>query len=342
MPQRTGELALIQQIRSRWAASRPNPAVALGIGDDCALLRPPRGHEIAVTTDFLLETKHFRRDWHPPASAGHRALARGLSDLAAMGARPLAAFLSLALPDDLLPASEGNRWIAGFFAGLKSLADRTGTTLAGGDTASSPCNLIVADIVLVGAVPRARALRRSTAQPGDVLYVTGHLGGSAAQLQQLSRSATAPPRSAPTPSSPNPNPQLYPEPRLALGQALVRRKLAHSAIDLSDGLSSDLHHLARESSLAAEIDESAIPIHPLALAESQTHADALALALNGGEDYELLFSAPPRTRVPATLAGVRVTRIGRLLPGSGVTLVAPTGRRRKLRPGGWQHLSGPH
>src|SRR5438309_5390343 len=187
MPPRTGELALIQQIRSRWAASKPRRTVALGIGDDCALLRAPRGHEIAVTTDFLLETKHFRRDWHPPQSAGHRALARGLSDLAAMGAKPLAAFLSLALPEDLLAGREGRRWVQGFFAGLRALAERSGTTLAGGDTASSPCGLILADIVVVGAVPQGRALLRSAGRPGDILYVTGGLGGAAAELQQLSR-----------------------------------------------------------------------------------------------------------------------------------------------------------
>ena len=349
MAQRTGELALIQQIRTRWAAGRPNPAVALGIGDDCALLRPPRNHEIAVTTDFLLETKHFRRDWHPAASVGHRALARGLSDLAAMGARPLSAFLSLALPPDLLAARAGRRWreagswIAEFFTGLRSLADRMRTTLAGGDTASSPCNLILADIVLIGAVPRNRALRRSSARPNDLLYVTGHLGGAAAELQRLAQSGRiAQPTAAPELSDPNPHPQLFPEPRLAVGQALVRRKLAHAAIDLSDGLSTDLHHLCRESGLAAELDEAALPIHPLTLAEARTSADALALALNGGEDYELLFSAPASTRMPRRLAGVPITPIGRLLPGTGVTLIAPSGRRRALRPGGWEHLSGKH
>ena len=343
MPPRTGELALIQQIRTRSAVAPPNPAIALGIGDDCALLRPPRNHEIAVTTDFLLENKHFRRDWHPPQSVGHRALARGLSDLAAMGAQPLAAFLSLALPSDLLVTREGRRWVDGFFSGLQALADRTRTTLAGGDTASSPCNLILADIVLIGAAPRNRALRRSGARPGDILYVTGHLGGSAAELQQLARTTTgAQPRTAPKPALPNPHPQLYPEPRLALGQSLLRRNLAHAAIDISDGLSTDLHHLCRESSLGAELDEAALPIHPLALAEAHTSADALALGLNGGEDYELLFSAPATLRIPRSLAGIPIAPVGRLLPGTGVTLIASNGRPRKLRPGGWEHLSGKH
>ncbi|MDP9040314.1 MAG: AIR synthase related protein, partial [Acidobacteriota bacterium] len=155
----------------------------LGIGDDCALLRAPPGHELAVTTDLLLEGRHFRRDWHPAASAGHRALARGLSDLAAMGARPLAAFLSLALPPRMLGTRTGRAWVDGFFAGLHALGDRMGVPLAGGDTAESPADLILADITLVGSVTPGRALRRSAARPGDRLYVTGSLGGAAAELE---------------------------------------------------------------------------------------------------------------------------------------------------------------
>jgi thiamine-monophosphate kinase len=306
-------------------------------------LRPPQGQEIAVTTDFLLETKHFRRDWHSPESAGHRALARGLSDLAAMGAKPMAAFLSLALPEKLLAEREGRRWVERFFAGLQQLAERWGTTLAGGDTASSPCDLILADIVLVGAVAKDRALRRSGGRSGDVLYVTGRLGGAAAELQQLSRGKVRDDGSGGgkrAGTAACAHPQLYPEPRLGVGQALVRRGLARAAIDLSDGLSTDLAHLCRESGLGAEMEEAAIPIHPLAISEARTSADAVALALNGGEDYELLFAAGPEVRMPRTIGGVPVTRVGRLVPGSGVALLRGNGRSRKLKPGGWEHLSG--
>src|SRR5580704_10436116 len=162
MKRAMGELALIERIRSEWggAGRRPSAAVSLGIGDDCAILRPPRGHEILVTTDFSLEGRHFRRDWHPPESVGHRALARGLSDLAAMGARPLAAFLSLALPGEMLATRSGRAWVARFFAGLRRLAGQFDVPLAGGDTSESPCNLLLADIVLVGSAPAGRALRR--------------------------------------------------------------------------------------------------------------------------------------------------------------------------------------
>src|SRR5580692_3464467 len=168
MKTKMGELALIERIRSRGAGGvRGMGHVVLGIGDDCAILRPPKGHEIVVTTDFTLEGQHFRRDWHPPESVGHRALARGLSDLAAMGARPLAAFLSLALPGEMLATREGRRWVDRFFGGLRGLAEQYGVPLAGGDTAESPCGLVLADIVLTGSAPAGRALRRSGAKAGD-------------------------------------------------------------------------------------------------------------------------------------------------------------------------------
>ncbi len=352
MATRFGELNLIQRIRSTAAAAPRTSArnIILGIGDDCALLRPPQGHELAVTTDMLLEGRHFRRDWHTPQSAGHRALARGLSDLAAMGARPLAAFLSLALPPDMLHTRAGRAWVDGFFAGLHALAQRSRVTLAGGDTAESPASFILADIVLIGSVPAGRALRRSTARPGHLLYVTGTLGGAAAELQALARQTTparqtAPARHTAPTTVPGQHPQLFPEPRLSLGRALVTRRLATAAVDLSDGLSTDLAHLCRESHLDAAIEEAALPLHPLALAGSADRKHALNLALNGGEDYELLFAAPPRTALPRSIGGVLISRIGRLLPQSNpakstVTLIDPAGRRRILRPGGWEHLAG--
>src|ERR1035441_4485248 len=191
-----GELALIERIRSGWGAGAgaARPAgrghardLMLGIGDDCAILRPPQGHEVLVTTDLTLEGRHFRRDWHPPESVGHRALARGLSDLAAMGARPLAAFLSLALPGEMLATRGGRAWVDRFFAGLRGLANLSAVPLAGGDTAQSPNGLVLADIVLVGTAPAGRALRRSGGRPGDALYVTGELGGAAAELAAMER-----------------------------------------------------------------------------------------------------------------------------------------------------------
>jgi thiamine-monophosphate kinase len=340
---KSGELALIERIRSAAGRGRQASALLLGIGDDCAILRPPRGHEILVTTDFTLEGRHFRREWHPPESVGHRALARGLSDLAAMGARPLAAFLSLALPGVMLATRTGRLWVDRFFAGIRGLADQHNLPLAGGDTSESPCNLVLADIVLVGSAQAGRAIRREGGHVGDALYVTGELGGAAAELAAMERLAdklrSKPPR-VPTLAQLADHPQLYPQPRIDVGLALLRRRLATAAIDLSDGLSTDLTHLCRESGVGAEVSAAALPIHPVATAAGP--AAALDFALNGGEDYELLFTAPPAARVPRSVAGVRITRVGRLVRGGAITLLDPGGRKRRLEPGGWEHFAGKH
>jgi thiamine-monophosphate kinase len=331
-----GELALLRHIRSR-AAQAPLSALRLGIGDDCALLRPRLGEELAVTTDLSIAGRHFRLDWHPPESIGHRALARGLSDLAAMGARPIAAFLSLGLPRELTAAS-GRKpaWIQRFLDGLLALAAAHKTPLAGGDLSEAP--IPIADIVLIGAVPRGKALLRSTARPGHLLYVTGALGGAAAALARLQELAEAQAASQQPPRIPKKleaqlAPHLYPQPRVRQGLWLVRHRLASAALDLSDGLSTDLAHLCEESGVAAEVDAAALPIHPAA---------TLAQALNGGEDYELLFTAAPAARLPRKIGGIPVTRIGRILPlRSGrpaVTLLTPQGSQ-PLKPQGWEHFA---
>jgi thiamine-monophosphate kinase len=331
-----GELALIEQIRHNFAESRSKNLI-LGIGDDCAILSPPPDSEVLVTTDFTIENRHFRRDRHPPESVGHRCLARGLSDLAAMGATPIAAFLSLALPAEMLAIKSGQIWTSSFLDGIRSLADLHNVPLAGGDTSQSPSNLILADIILIGSAPKNKALRRSGAHPGDILYVTGQLGGAAAELATILKHK----RRAPKPSTIDNHPHLYPEPRIDTGEALLRRNLATACLDISDGLSTDLAHLCRASAVHAEIDQSALPTHPLA--QKQGSATALKSALHGGEDYELLFTAPPSTRMPSSIAGVQVTRIGSIKPRrsghSLITLIAPDGTRAPLEPGGWEHFS---
>jgi thiamine-monophosphate kinase len=306
----------------------------LGIGDDCAILRPRPGHDICVTTDFSLEGVHFRRNWHPPESVGHRCLARGLSDLAAMGADPLAVFLSLAVPAHL-PAAWITRFLNGFFA----LARQHRVPLAGGDTAQSPSiskrgdGPIAADIVAIGQLPQNRALLRSAAQAGDRIYATGALGGAAAELHSLSQNPSR--FSKLTQAAPG-HPHLYPEPRLEVGRRL--RHLAHAMIDISDGLSTDLTHLCQESHLAATIEESALPIHPLA-AKSK---NPLGLALHGGEDYELLFTAAPTARIPRRIAGIPIHRIGTMRRSSRrhplITLITSEGRSRPVEPEGWEHF----
>jgi thiamine-monophosphate kinase len=329
-----GELALLAEIRRR-AGRATGQGLRLGIGDDCALLAPRRGEELAITTDLSIAGRHFRLDWHQPEAVGHRALARGLSDLAAMGARPVAAFLSLGLPPSLTVAS-GRRsaWVQRFFDGLLALAEAYSTPLAGGDLAESP--VAVADIVLIGAVPRGRALLRSGARPGDLLYVTGALGGAAAGLARLAKLAT-PARSNP-PRIPKKlesalAAHLYPQPRVAQGLWLQRHTMASAALDLSDGLSTDLSHICEESGVTAEVNAKLLPLG--------FGAD-LTQALHGGEDYELLFTAPPTARLPRTIAGVPVTRIGRITkPRKGkptIKLITQQGEQ-PLLPLGWEHFS---
>jgi thiamine-monophosphate kinase len=291
------------------------PHLPVGIGDDCAVLRPPRGHELLITTDFSLEDVHFRRDWHPAECVGHRCLARGLSDIAAMGGEPLAAFLSLALPAGL-----EQRWVDGFLRGLLKLAGRFNVPLAGGDVAQSPAG-VLADIMVVGSVPRGRALLRSGARPGDALYVTGALGGSAAAIQQMRAGKKLRPAQN--------RAHFFPEPRIAVGRLLRERRMASAAIDLSDGLSTDLSHICEESGVGAVVYAESVPV-----AKGAT----LELALHGGEDYELLFTAAPRTRVPEEIAGVRVTRLGEIIRGDRVFICDRTGRRKPLPPRGWEHL----
>lgn len=310
----------------------------VGIGDDAAVLAVRRGEELVVTTDFSLEDVHFRRGWHAPEAVGHKCLARGLSDIAAMGARPVAAFVSLAVPREF---TRGRRsWVDRFYDGLLALAEQWSVPLAGGDLAQSPGGAharAAADIVVIGGVERGRALLRSGAKPGDALYVTGSLGGAAAELRALMRTNKR------TPAQPSArfrgvreatreHPHFFPEPRIDVGRALVRRRLATAAIDISDGLSVDLEHLCEESGLRAEVDAALPP-----LGRDATLKDAL----HGGDDYELLFTADAGAHVPQRIVGVPVQRIGRMLRGKSgaprMTLLTD-GRRRDLKPEGWQHF----
>jgi thiamine-monophosphate kinase len=333
------ERKLIETIRRRAQRGRPrrDGALVRGIGDDCAVLRPAPGHDLLVTTDFSLEGVHFRRDWHLPESVGHRCLARGLSDIAAMGGVPLAAFLSLAVP-----ASLPQEWIDEFLAGFLRLARLHHTPLGGGDTAGSPSG-ILADMVVLGSVPRGKAVLRSGARAGDDIYVTGALGAPAAVLRRLqpgdlaeSKDAGALRRRAPVaPPAQRDGMRkfLYPQPRLAVGQWLRARGLASAMIDISDGLSTDLSHICEESRTGAWLAEAALPI-----ARGSTLEDAL----HGGDEYELLFTARPARyrQVPEKLAGVPVRWIGTVTQPPGLWLVAPDMKsRRPLEPRGWEHLS---
>ena len=322
------EKTLIAQIRHRARAVR-NAAVLTGIGDDCAVLRMSgragKPVDTLITTDFSLEGVHFRRDWHSPESIGHRCLTRGLSDIAAMGGEPIAAFLSLALPRDVAPS-----WVNRFINGLTSLAKKYGVTLAGGDTAESPGG-ILADIVVVGTVPKGRAVLRSGAQPGDRIYVSGELGGSAAAVWKMRKENSSRGR-----LNRREFPRhFFPDPRIQLGRVLRQKGWASAMIDTSDGLSTDLAHICAESGVGAEIQEELIP---RARVGRPLKAVDLELALNGGEDYELLFTAPEGKQMPSRFVGTAITLIGRITPGRKIFLKKSNGAKSELKAGGWEHF----
>jgi thiamine-monophosphate kinase len=328
------EKALIARIRrmarpdrQRQAGKSVRATVFAGIGDDCAVLRLRAGQELLVTTDFSLEGIHFRRDWHTPESVGHRCLTRGLSDIAAMGGEPVAAFLSLALPQDL-PQS----WVDRFAQGLISLAEKLGVVLAGGDTAESP-NGILADIVVVGTAPRGRSVLRSGARPGDRVFVSGGLGGSAAAVVEMRYVLK---NKKPKKLNPRDYPRhFYPQPRIELGRALRARGLASAMIDTSDGLSTDLAHLCEESDVGAELDAALIPRARVGKPVREVDLD---LALHGGEDYELLFTVPAGKRIPAQIAGVVLTQIGHITRRPKIFLRTQSDKVHELEPRGWQHF----
>jgi thiamine-monophosphate kinase len=312
------EKLLIARIRSRAARRR---GVVEGIGDDCAILQIPAGHQTLVTTDFSLEGVHFRREWHSAETVGHRSLTRGLSDIAAMGGNPVAAFLSLALPQNL-----GQPWVDQFVRGLLKLADRFKVSLAGGDTAASPSG-VLADIVVVGSVPKGKAVERSGARAGDRIYVSGALGGAAATLQLLFSGGKL--------RSPDFPRHFHPIPRIEVGRFLCEKGLASAMIDLSDGLSTDLGHICGDSGVGAEIHAPAIP--RASIGKPAREVD-LQFALHGGDDYELLFTARPGQRVPARIASVPITQIGHITRDRHVMLVNQDGVGSELRPQGWEHF----
>jgi thiamine-monophosphate kinase len=308
----TGELELIRRIKANTRTR--NAGVRVGIGDDCAILKVLTGQEVVVTTDLCLEGRHFRRDWHSAESAGHRCLARGLSDVAAMGARPVAAFLSVALPHGF---DEG--WFDRFMAGFQALAARYDVELAGGDTGEATGEEIMADVVVIGALNKMRAMRRVGARVGDGIFVTGSLGGAAAELKALAEGVAW---------AGSGHPQTFPEPRMDVGLTLMRRGWATACMDISDGLSSDLRQICAASGVRAEVDLDRIPMAAGATLEQ---------ALNGGEDYELLFTAMAGVKVPKQLAAVWVTRIGTMIGGEGPLVQVAGGE--ELLAGGWEHLA---
>ena len=318
----TSEDKLIGRVRRRFTQTRHRPRV--GIGDDAAVLAASGGTEWVVTTDAFLENVHFLRRAHQAKSIGYKALARATSDIAAMGARARYFFLTLGLPTEC-----SGLWLDQCLAGMSRGARKFGLTLAGGDTTSYP--FVIISLTVVGEVDRGRAILRSGARPGDFLCVSGTLGEAELGLRLILANSNKP-------REPNSllKKHFYPEPRLNLGEWLNSRQIATSMIDTSDGLSTDLGHLCKASGVGAIVWASKIPAVRIPPKLQKQGLNPLQLALNGGEDYELLFTVPRRliSRLPRRLGNLPITLIGEITRTKTI-LIEDKERIKPLKPGGW-------
>ena len=320
-----GEFALIARHFQRPNATYP-AQVSLGIGDDCALLQPTPGHRMAISTDMLVQGRHFFPDVDPGA-LGHKALAVNLSDLAAMGAHPLGFTLALALPD------ANDAWLARFAQGLFALADAEGCPLVGGDTTRGPLNIC---ITVFGEVAPDRALRRDAAQAGDDLWISGRTGEARLALALRQNEAWAQGTLGAVQDRMD-----RPIPRLGLGRALSAIPGVHAALDVSDGLVGDLQHILDASRVGAEIQVARLPVAPaLQALEAPARLECL---LAGGDDYELLFTASTTARADIEAAsqrtGTACTRIGLITPPDGLRLIDAQGNTVQAALRGFDHFA---
>jgi thiamine-monophosphate kinase len=348
-----GERAVIERIRARLAPAPP--WVAVGVGDDAAVLRPERNRVEVVTADSLVEGVHFDRAYVPPASIGHKALAVNLSDLAAMGAEPRAALLSLVLPP-ALPVED----LDAIVGGLLALAATHGVALVGGNVARSPGPLVI-DVTATGVVKPRKVLLRSGARPGDDLYVSGQVGAAAAGLRlcRAGDNSWRPASAGRDAGDHDPGEDgvaacvrrfLEPEPRVRLGQLLAKSGVVTACMDLSDGLADAVEQVASASRAGAIVEGTAIPVPAAARrilagqgSDSAWREDSwLHAAITGGEDYELLFTSPPRRRRALLAAlqharGVACTKIGRMTRDRRLVLRRAAGEDEAL-PAGFAHF----
>jgi len=321
---------MIERIRRRL----PKPArglLKIGIGDDAAVLQPSAGTELILTCDQFVEGVHFVGDIHPPEVVGRKALARATSDIAAMGARPRLFLLSLTLPAD-----RAGRWLDRMVSGMAQAARQFRLALAGGDTARpAPGGKTAMSITVLGEAKEGQAVLRSGARPGDAIFVTGRLGAAQLGLELVLHRMHRQKRWARLLL-----PHFSPKIQIDAGQWLAQKRLASAMMDLSDGLSTDLDRLCRASGVGARVYRDKLPYIAIPLA-LRKDLDPLALALHGGEDYALLFTVPKRhiPRIPRTLYGSRITRIGEIARGRGVWLVGVDGIAAPLVRRGWDHFA---
>jgi thiamine-monophosphate kinase len=329
----TSESTLLERIERAVlsAGKRGTGSVRLGVGDDAAILRPRSGRELVVSSDFLIEGVHFLQNY-PPKAIGYKAVARGVSDLAAMGAEPLGFLLNLALP----PKQTGD-WLDGFLRGVDAAARNLRILLVGGDLASTEKTIVC--VVVIGDGRPNRMIRRDGARPGDLIYVSGKLGAARLGLEVI-RKKLDKRRDASALVAPH----YYPQPRLKLGAWLAEHRLVTAMMDISDGLSIDLARLCEASQVGARVEAERVPAVSiseqwrrklnLAACEAQNYA------LNGGDDYELLFTVPRRQakKLSRPPGGVPVTCMGEITRNRDLLLIDQAGRTSILKPQGWDHF----
>jgi thiamine-monophosphate kinase len=327
-----GEFGFIRDLKHRLGSR--DPYVILGAGDDAAILRPTPGRETVFTTDMMVEGRHFDLRYASPWQLGAKAMAVNLSDCAAMGAEPKAAVVSLGAPKN-----HPYKDLMSFCNGLVSWGRQFGCAVVGGDTVGS--DKLVVNVAMLGEIGKGKALRRDAARVGDVLLVTGTLGDSGGGLHSLTHPGKKAKEARPLLHQRH----LTPLPRCTVGRFLVKAGLSKCAIDVSDGLSSEVNHLCEESGVGAEVHSDAIPLSQvLSYYCQETRLDPLKFAINGGEDYELLFTVPLRhlhavLRRLSSETGVRVSPIGRIVQKSkGIHLIDAHGRKRPLEPAGFDHF----
>ena len=328
-----GEFGLIDRLRATYAGAKAD-GLAVPMGDDAAVLEVPSDRQVVVTTDLLIEGRHFRREWSDFYSIGWKAAAVNLSDIAAMGADPTYAFVSLALPQD-----ETVEAVERLYDGFCDCLNRYGARLAGGDT-NAASNGLVINVTLLGTVPRGQALTRSGAKTGDILLVTGTLGDSAAGLSLLSQFGAAKAEKA--------APELVqahrrPQPRIVAARALRETGLVHAAMDISDGLAGDAQKLCAASGIGARIDAATLPLsQALKVSAGELGQTPWETALRGGEDFELLLTTAPvnvaALQVAVAATGTTLTPIGEIIR-TGFHVVGPDGKELPTVPSGWDHFS---